>query len=967
MVFITCEKAVCPQHRLLMIDIISAVGELNGLSSQDLNKLLKDSENFTIQCKTEQGSLKQINVEKLAASLPLHLIATLLSPDRDMRMGHVLRGIRLLYTLSDLATRHARLEQILLDDVKLSEQIMDLVLYMLIVLACRKQDNHIGSSPVLHSTLVACSLHILTSYLSSQWHDLVHVLLAHPKVDIFMDAAFDAVHEDIRILGIKLQLFNSELLSNKSNLPAAERTAHYICQQCEASLQFLLSLCHQKLFRDRLLRNKELCKHGGILSLAYSILKLNISHCFKNSFDFVAAVSRLKAKILSILLQLCEAESISYLDEVAGSPKSMHLAKSVAIEFLEILRIAFRSEVRLPGDTQYKSNPMGLLLLNALRLADIFSDDSNFRSFFMSKSIPVLAEILAVPHENFSLNWCSSNIPVTEEDVNIEYDPFNAAGMALGSLNDASESVHSAAFLLPETNSTCPINFSGMPSATYAQQRTSCLVKIIANLHVFVPNICEEEERDLFLNNFHKYLVMKSPESSGDHSSFDMQKAATVCKNLSSLSEYAISLTPNFLIDEDVHLLSKYADELQNLTHPEVGDRFIQENVVKLEEDMKPEYGPLMQQSSLYWTKFPNSTFSRSQQDTQFVLGNVPSISRKQDETIQDDDLKRNSNDDVDLKRRVGENSRCQEVEQLKIMNHSTTGLPEDFEVSHDRKKNIIDQPEYLRSGEKDTNDCDTKEDDKAENGLSEEKQPRKRKRNIMNETQVLLIEKALLDEPEMQRNAASLQSWADKLSSQGSEITSSQLKNWLNNRKARLARAAREVRAPSEGESYPDKSCGPSSSHFCDSSESAGEEIYAAPARGSTHQSIPKSGGMITRSARCEDVEMTAPDFVRGAHQNRPSIISCSFEPGQFVSVVDVDGKLVGKGKIIQVEGRWHGTSLEDSGTCVVDVTELKIEKWKEVQHPSEAAGRTFEEAAAKNGDIMRVAWDVSRILVLP
>ncbi|CAL9114770.1 unnamed protein product [Musa textilis] len=950
-----------------MIDIISAVGELNGLSSQELNKLLKDSENFTIQCKTEQGSLKQINVEKLAASLPLHLIATLLSPDRDMRMGHVLRGIRLLYTLSDLATRHARLEQILLDDVKLSEQIMDLVLYILIVLACRKQDNHFGSSPVLHSTLVACSLHILTSYLSSQWHDLVHVLLAHPKVDIFMDAAFAAVHEDIRILGIKLQLFNSELLSNKSNLPAAEQTAHYICQQCEASLQFLLSLCQQKLFRDRLLRNKELCKHGGILSLAYSILKLNISHCFKNSSDFVAAVSRLKAKILSILLQLCEAESISYLDEVAGSPKSMHLAKSVAIEFLEILRIAFRSEVRLPGDTQYKSNPMGLLLLNALHLVDIFSDDSNFRSFFMSKSIPVLAEILTVPHENFSLNWCSSNIPVIEEDVNIEYDPFNAAGMALGSLNDASESVHSAAFLLPETNSTCPINFSGMPSATYAQQRTSCLVKIIANLHVFVPSICEEEERDLFLNNFHKYLVMKSPDSSGDHSSFDMQKAATVCKNLSSLSRYAISLTPNFLTDDDVLLLSKYADELQNLTQPEVGDRFIQDNIVKLEEDMKPEYEPLMQQSSLYWTKFPNSTFSRSQQDTQFVLGNAPSISRKQDDTIQDDDLKHNSNDDVDLKGRDGENSRCQEVEQLKIMNHSTTDPPEDFEVSHDRKKNVIDQPEYLRSGEKDTNDCDTKEDEKAENGLSEEKQPRKRKRNIMNETQILLIEKALLDEPEMQRNATSLQSWADKLSSQGSEITSSQLKNWLNNRKARLARAAREARAPSEGETYPDKSCGPGSSHFCDSSESAGEEIYAAPARGSTHQSIPKSGGMITRSARCEDVEMTAPDFVRGAHQNHPSIISCSLEPGQFVSIVDVDGKLVGKGKIIQVEGRWHGMSLEDSGTYILDVMELKIEKWREVQHPSEAAGRTFEEAAAKNGDIMRVAWDISRIFALP
>lgn len=84
-----------------------------------------------------------------------------------------------------------------------------------------------------------------------------------------MDAAFDAVHEDIRILGIKLQLFNSELLSNKSNLPAAERTAHYICQQCEASLQFLLSLCHQKLFRDRLLRNKVVYSRRCILFMQH--------------------------------------------------------------------------------------------------------------------------------------------------------------------------------------------------------------------------------------------------------------------------------------------------------------------------------------------------------------------------------------------------------------------------------------------------------------------------------------------------------------------------------------------------------------------------------------------------------------------------------------------------------------------------------------------------------------------------
>lgn len=51
-------------------------------------------------------------MEKLASSLPLHLMAVILSPDRDTKMAYLLRGIRLLHTLSELATRHARLEQV---------------------------------------------------------------------------------------------------------------------------------------------------------------------------------------------------------------------------------------------------------------------------------------------------------------------------------------------------------------------------------------------------------------------------------------------------------------------------------------------------------------------------------------------------------------------------------------------------------------------------------------------------------------------------------------------------------------------------------------------------------------------------------------------------------------------------------------------------------------------------------------
>lgn len=56
-------------------------------------------------------------------------------------------------------------------------------------------------------------------------------------------------------------------------------------------------------------------------------------------------------------------------------------------------------------------------------------------------------------------------------------------------------------------------------------------------------------------------------------------------------------------------------------------------------------------------------------------------------------------------------------------------------------------------------------EDEKVETVQCEEKQRRKRKRTIMNDQQIAMIERALLDEPEMQRHAALLQSWADKLS----------------------------------------------------------------------------------------------------------------------------------------------------------------------------------------------------------
>ncbi|KAF2303824.1 hypothetical protein GH714_023639 [Hevea brasiliensis] len=132
-------------------------------------------------------------------------------------------------------------------------------------------------------------------------------------------------------------------------------------------------------------------------------------------------------------------------------------------------------------------------------------------------------------------------------------------------------------------------------------------------------------------------------------------------------------------------------------------------------------------------------------------------------------------------------------------------------------------------------------EDEKLETIQTEGKQPRKQKRTIMNDYQMTIIENALVDEPDMQRNAASIQSWADILSLhvrfhiafQGSEVTFSQLKNWINNRKARLARAGKDVRAPMElDNAHSERLGGPAVRHSHDSPESHGEDNVPSGAR---------------------------------------------------------------------------------------------------------------------------------------
>ncbi|KAJ3681095.1 hypothetical protein LUZ60_015584 [Juncus effusus] len=777
------------------IDIVSAVQEFNVHNSKDLSKILKDSENFTLNWKTEDGSSKQIDMEKLATCLPSHLIAVLLSPNNgELDFAYVLSGVRFLHSLADVATRNPRLEQILLDDVKLLEQIMDLVFYCLIVLSKKYQGNNIGNAAIYHTTLGACMFHILTGYISPQYNELALVLLAHPKVEKFVESAFGSLHQNTRLFNQKLLELSEKVNSDGSALSDAIKTAKFLSQQCEASLQFLLSLCQQKAFRDRVLRNKELCKNGGILSLARTILRLKIPDCMKDSSETVASVSRFKSKILSVLLQLCEAETISYLDEVAGSPKSMQLGHSVALEFLNILKTAFSREGSESEDKNKNVNvPRGFLLINALRLVDIFSDDSNFRFSFMTSTVPFMSKILSTPHAHFLSDWCSTNLPEPETDANLDYDPFISSTFASNLLSVKDDNNNNNDY-------ECQLSVTSMPPVSYAQLRTSCVVKIVANLHIFVPNICEEHEKDLFAREFHKHIMQENPICS------DEPKEVTVCKNLDSLIRYVKSLTPTLLNDDDVQLLRVFTDTLKEFCNL---------------QDAMPE----AQNSN----EIPNH------------MGSIP----------------QNPNLQMDQ-----------------------DAAPEESE------------------------------DERAEVFSNSQEQKKRRKRNIMNDTQIRIIERALLEEPEMQRNAGSLQAWADTLSTKGQEITSSQLKNWLNNRKARLARVAKE-------------------------------------SRGGTPDSPTEDPQPVIDPLRSDPLPTLQPDPLR---------------PGRSVSVLDHDGTTeVGTGKVFELLRKPHRGLM-----VVVDITDLKVDRERDVFNPSDETGWTFEEVAAKNGGVMRVLWDASKVVPL-
>ncbi|XP_074346081.1 nodulin homeobox-like isoform X1 [Apium graveolens] len=892
------------------IDLISAVKSLH--SCQDLSKLIRDSEDGMSELRFENVSSTQIDFEGLA-KVPIHLLARLLQSklDEDL-LKYVLIGIRLLHNLYDAALRHPKLEQIMSDDIPLS-QLIELIFYVLIVLnyyTKTKEHHHLTPVTHLHSTIAASSLLLFEKVISPHPVELANIIVNHPKAHQFMEAAFAVVHTDIEVLRVEMQSNSTGSLR-----PTAEESIKHLCVQCEASLKFLHSLCQQNNFRDCLLKHKELCHEAGFLWLVRSVLGLDVT-VFHNAQFVVGAVCRMKSKVLAMLLHLCEVESISYLDEVARTPESLNLAKSVVLEVLELLKKLFSGYSKELSSCTGKDTPKGLLQLNALRLADIFSDDSNFRSYVITHITEVLTTLFSLPHVEFLSTWCASDLQVWEEDATLDYDPFLASGWVLNLLSLSNPLVIKSSEYAVISNNT--------PRASYAHKRTSLLVKVIANLHCFNPDICNDE-KDLFLNKFFKCLQREVPDLSNESSSdLAVEKIAFISRNLRSLLSHAESLIPSYLNEEDVQLFREFMSQLEPLMC------MLELKEVHSINGCSP---PLSRKAP----PNQNNRTSDLKEEVQNTLALLES-----DQSNVGMDIDQVDNELREYKKKGKDNSGNVEAFGLKEIGRNARNVESSgSDSSSTREKNSLDQSN------------DVQEDQKTADIKFAENQRRKRKRIIINDKQASIIERALLDKPDMHRNAAALQSMADQLSDLGSEVTSSQVKNWLNNRKAKLARVAKD-------------SCGLAEGHnACNDNQSGSEtkvlnDSSKNPGAGLSVPSTPQVGDQ-DKSGRI----VPGPSCTENPRNIVSELVDSTPIEGQYVLVVDGKGTEIGKGKVYQVHGIWYGKNLEELGTCVVDIIELKGDKLQRLPHPFEDTGTSFYNAE-KQHRVMRVLWDSKKLLVL-
>ena len=124
-------------------------------------------------------------------------------------------------------------------------------------------------------------------------------------------------------------------------------------------------------------------------------------------------------------------------------------------------------------------------------------------------------------------------------------------------------------------------------------------------------------------------------------------------------------------------------------------------------------------------------------------------------------------------------------------------------------------------------------------------------------------------------------------------------------------------------------------------------------------HEQDPSYGKYVPEVA-------TELDMASGSYSQRSAVVKfVKCEAGQFVSLLDKDGKEAATGTLHQVEGNWQGKRIDEHGICIVKIMNLNVDRNTMLPHPSLLTGQTFEEAEKLYGQML-VAWDTKQIFLI-
>lgn len=177
-----------------------------------------------------------------------------------------------------------------------------------------------------------------------------------------------------------------------------------------------------------------------------------------------------------------------------------------------------------------------------------------------------------------------------------------------------------------------------------------------------------------------------------------------------------------------------------------------------------------------------------------------------------------------------------------------------------------------------------------------------------------------------------------------------------LNNRKARIARQERDKQRQTEGDVLTTRSEKSRRSVASDDMDSPAEVSPRLTEDDIDHGEV----GPLKLSLRTPGTPSNAGS--EGDEDKSDSSLVKTWRIDDVVSLRGEDDEEMAVGKIIQVEGSWQKYSLEEKKLCVVEVSDLKVEKATKIPFPSSMTGTSFEEAETLGGKSC-VTWDIDHM----